>query len=293
MKNGDELCQFLSSAVEQSSEGIGIADLNHKIIYVNSAWAEMHGYDSPEELIGKSISIFHNQEQMEKAVKPFIQVVYAKGQNSGEMDHIRKDGMPFPTKMTTTLLKNTQGKPTAILGIALDITESKKAAEELRQHRDHLEELVEKRTSELEQKTIHLEESNIALKILLKQREQDKKEIEDNLLNNVEKLVIPYLEKIKTKMTGLEEKAYLEIIESNLKEIIAPFARSLSNSLSKLTPAEIRIADLIRHGKTTEEIAILLKLSPTTISSHRQHIRKKLSLTNKKMNLRSILETNL
>jgi len=283
---------LLYSAVEQSSEGIGIADLNHKIMYANSAWAEMHGYNSPEELIGKSINIFHNQDQIEKAVKPFIQIVYEKGQNSGEMDHIRKDGTPFPTKMTTTLLKNTRGKPIAILGIALDITERKNAEAELRQHRDHLEELVEKRTSELEQKTIHLEESNIALKVLLKQREQDKKEIEGNLLNNIEKLVIPYLEKIKTKMAGLEEKAYVEIVESNLKEIISPFACGLSNSLSKLTPAEIRIADLIRHGKTTEEIATLLKLSPTTISSHRQNIRKKLSLTNKKMNLRSILEIN-
>jgi DNA-binding CsgD family transcriptional regulator len=143
----------------------------------------------------------------------------------------------------------------------------------------------------LEQSTFSLNEYNIALKVLLHQGEKDRKVIEDKMLHNVEKLIFPYLDKLKARMSEFEDKAYVEIIESNLKEIISPFGRGLSNSLAKLTPAEIQIADLIKHGKTTEEIAILLKLSPTTIATHRQNIRKKLVLTNKKMNLRAILAT--
>jgi len=130
------------------------------------------------------------------------------------------------------------------------------------------------------------------LKVLLQQREEDKKETEEKILHNVEKLVLPYLEELKTRMSESEEYAYVEIIELNLKEIILPFSLSLSGDLSKLTPAEIQIADLIRKGKTTKDIAKLLKLSPTTIATHRQNIRKKLALTNQKINLRTILATN-
>jgi len=52
MKKVDGWHQFLSSAVEQSSEGIAIADLAGKLMYVNPAWAHMHGYNAGEELIG-------------------------------------------------------------------------------------------------------------------------------------------------------------------------------------------------------------------------------------------------
>ena len=136
MKKGDGWNQFLSSAVEQSFEGIAIADLDYKLMYVNPAWAEMHGYDSGEELVGKSINIFHNQQQVDMLVKPFIQVVRENGKNRGEMEHIRKDCTPFPTIMTTTLLKDAQGRPLAILGIARDITKSKQAEKEIKHSKE-------------------------------------------------------------------------------------------------------------------------------------------------------------
>ena len=121
----DEWNQFLSSAVDQSFESIAIADLDHKLIYVNPAWAKMHGWDSGEELIGKSIKIFHNRQQMEEEVKPFIRVVNEKGANKGEVGHVRKDGSLFPAMMTTTLLRDAQKIPVAILSIVQDITERK------------------------------------------------------------------------------------------------------------------------------------------------------------------------
>ena len=74
MKQGNKWLQFLSSAVDQSFDGIAIADLDYKLMYVNSSWVNMHGYDSPEELIGQFIEIFHNREQIEEDVKPFFQI---------------------------------------------------------------------------------------------------------------------------------------------------------------------------------------------------------------------------
>ena len=124
----------------------------------------------------------------------------------------------------------------------------------------------------------------------MKQREQDKKEIEEKVLLNVEKLILPYLEKLKARSTQFAENAFVEIVESNLKEIISPFSHSLSRNLQKLTRAEMQVADLVRQGKTTKEIAELLGLSPATVATHRQKIRKKLALTNKKINLQANLQ---
>ena len=133
-------------------------------------------------------------------------------------------------------------------------------------------------------------ESSIALKVLIKQREKDKEELEKNILFNVNKLVIPYLDKLKTIASDNKQKEYLEVIESNMNNIISPFAPGMEASLSKLSPAEIMIADYIRNGKTTKEIAGILNLSPTTIAAHRQNIRKKLALTNKGKNLQTALQ---
>jgi PAS domain S-box-containing protein len=179
-----------------------------------------------------------------------------------------------------------------LLVVIHDITELKQAENELRHYHIHLEELVSDRTYELKQQKKHLEEANVTLKVLLEQREKDKKEIEKNIFSNVEKLVFPYLDKAKGVISDSGVKIYLDIIESNLKEITAQFAHDLLGQHSKLTPTEIQVADLIRKGKSTKEIAQFLNLSLATIATHRQNIRKKLELTDKKMNLRTALTPN-
>jgi PAS domain S-box-containing protein len=150
-KQAEENIRFLSSMVEQSSEGMAIANLGGVLLFVNQAWARMHGYESTDKLIGKHLSIFHNQEQLEKEVKPFNDKVMKSGSHMGEVGHICNDGTPFPTLMTTTLLKDEQEKPFAFAGIAKDITDRKRVEEELAKHRYHLEELVTERTRELEE----------------------------------------------------------------------------------------------------------------------------------------------
>lgn len=162
--------------------------------------------------------------------------------------------------------------------ITSDNTERKLAEKELRRHQNHLEELVEERT-------FALEEANTTLEVLLKKREKDKNQLEEDMLFNVRELVMPYLEKIKTGRLDERQNIYFNILESNLNDIISPFVRSLSSKYLKLTPSEIRTSNLIRQGKTTKEIAELLRLSYKTIETHRRNIRKKIGLTNKKTNL--------
>ena len=100
---------------------------------------------------------------------------------------------------------------------------------------------------------------------------------------------MPYFEKIKKTKLDEQQKAILGIMESNLNEITSPFARKMSQIYLNLTPVEIKVANLIRHGSNSKEISEIMNLSPRTIYNHRKNIRKKLGLENRKTNLRSHL----
>jgi DNA-binding NarL/FixJ family response regulator len=84
---------------------------------------------------------------------------------------------------------------------------------------------------------------------------------------------------------------YLTILESHMREIISPFTKRLSDKYLGLTPLEVQVAGLIKEGKTTKEIAESLVVSVNTVSAHRFHIRKKLGLNYRKVNLRVYLKS--
>jgi DNA-binding NarL/FixJ family response regulator len=173
---------------------------------------------------------------------------------------------------------------------AIEIALHKKNMErKLQDAHDLLEQRVEERTQELQMKSENLEEMNTALKVLLKKREEDKLELEEKVTYNIKEMVQPFLEKLGRTRLDDRQRTFLEILESNLDDIVSPFARKLSTRYLNLTPSEIQIANLVKQGKTTKEIAELLSLSTRTIESHRDSIRKKLGIKNQKANLRTHL----
>ena len=130
LKQAEEEMKKFSAAVEQSIDGIAIGDLEPKLAYVNDAFAQMHGY-SPEEMIGMKVVDLHNEEQMD-AFNRGIHQIKTRGGWIGEIEHIRKDGTPFATYMSVSLLKDNEGKPAWILAVSRDITEVKRREEELK-----------------------------------------------------------------------------------------------------------------------------------------------------------------
>ena len=528
-KQAEEEMKKFSAAIEQSIDGIAIGDLEPKLAYVNDAFAQMHGY-SPEEMIGMKVVDLHNEEQMD-AFNRGIHQIKTRGGWIGEIEDIRKDGTPFPTCMSVSLLKDNEGKPAWILAVArdvtevkrreeklkfraefssrllnnspnpiiginpdtsisyvnpalesltgfsseeligtkapypfwrkgmvkqiqkdleaamrkgaksleepfqkkngehfwvditslpiihegkidyylanwVDITERKRAEEALREseekyrtliemahdaiiigkgnyldcnkasldlfgcstqeqiyaktpfdfspptqpdgsdskersieivekalagepqrfywrhrkvdgtpvetevslsrielrgdfmllgiirditERKRAEEVLREREAALEARTNELEGVNSALRILLKQREEDKRELEEKMLLNIKELVVPYAEKLKKTSLDKQQIGYLNTLESNLNDITTPLVHKLSSKFLGLTPAQIQTAHLIKDGKTTKEIAGLLNVSPLTIESRRKDIRTKLGIKNRKASLRSHL----
>jgi len=133
--------RHLAMIVEQAGEGIALSDLDGILQYINTAWARMHGYETAKELVGKHLSIFHTDEQMQTDVIPFNELAIQAGYHTGEVRHTRKDGTTFPTEMITTIFKDEKGKPAGFIGFATDITERKRAEQTLKE-KQRLNELL-------------------------------------------------------------------------------------------------------------------------------------------------------
>jgi PAS domain S-box-containing protein len=233
-----------------------------------------------------------------------------------EMEREASDGEKITVEVNLTAIYE-HGAAVAFLGVARDVTDRKRAEEALKRVHEELEMRVRERTAELlkakevlenevkerkvaerglkksekalKRKTKNLEEANAALKVLLKRRQEDKTELEEKVVSNVKELVEPYLRKAQRTRLTERQKAYLSILESNLKEIVSPFSRSLSAKFMNLTPSEIQIANLVKHGISTKDVSGMLCLSTKTVEFHRHNIREKIGIKNTKANLRSYL----
>lgn len=161
-----------------------------------------------------------------------------------------------------------------------DITEQKR-----------IEAALMAREQEVQKKSRNLEEMNAALKVLLNQRQEDRRELEEKVLANVNELILPNLTKLKAGRLAPRDLALLNIIESNIVEIVSPFSNRLQAQHLNLTQREMQIANFIREGKSTKEIAELLDICTGAVSFHRDNLRKKLGLNNKNINLKSHLDS--
>jgi len=129
-----ERVRLLSSVVKQSSEGIAVADMDGHLLFVNEAFARIHGY-AAHELIGKHLRVFHVEEQM-PAVERANRILRETGEFSGEIWHVRRDGQVFPTLMHNSLLRDESGNPVGMIGTIRDITELKRVENQVRAERD-------------------------------------------------------------------------------------------------------------------------------------------------------------
>ncbi len=124
-----ELRKFRTIA-DQANYGSAIASLEGKLLYINEAFAGMHGYDA-DEVIGKSLTIFHNHDQLPK-IQELLQELRITGSFSArEVWHLRKDGSIFPTLMNASIVFDEANIPLFLSATAIDITELNQKEEAL------------------------------------------------------------------------------------------------------------------------------------------------------------------
>lgn len=304
-KRAVERLRLLSAAVEQSSEGVVLTDMDGQILFVNNAFAQMHKH-GPEKLIGKNHSVLHTKEQM-PSVKKALKEVKDKGVFSGELWQKRRDGGLFPALLHSSLLRDDDGDAVGIIGAIRDITEIKESQQALEESRRKLEAYsvsleikVKDRTQDLEESrkelkrySESLEKTNDALKIIIQGIEEQKKEVEKKIAHNLNLTVKPIIDQLKSQELPDTAGFLLKSLEYNLGNMFASFGFNLIKDGHLLTPKEIRICEMIRSGLSSKQMAKVMGISPQTILVHRKNIRKKLGLAKTKQNLSSFLKTNL
>ena len=266
---------------ELSPEAIVLLNKSGTVLDVNNRSQKWLGC-SREAIVGKRFWDFPFLSDGDKAKmqKKFSQRMAGKDVPPYEIGFNGNSGAQRIGRIVATAIQDAKGEFIQDLIMISDITDRIQAEGELQD-----------RESELKIRTRDLEEANAALRVLLKKRENDKTDLEERVLVNVKELIKPYLQKLKQTRLSSRQQAYLKVLEENLKEIVSPFYRTLSATYSLLTPKEMQVADLVRQGRTTKEIARLTNSTPRAVEFHRNNIRKKLGLTNRKTNLRSYLLT--
>lgn len=253
-------------------------DLAGNITFFNNSTLTMLGYDR-SELLGMNYRSYVSSDT-DVELYDIFNGIYKTGNPAEIFGYpvLRKDGTVRFREMSASLRRDYADRPIGFRCLARDVTKRKLAEDALKQ-----------RDGELEIKSRSLAESNTALKVLLKQREEDRVELERNVLSNVREIVIPYIEELKKSLLNLGQAAMVETLEANLLNIVSPFLRNLTLTQFNLTAREFRVANLVKEGRTTKEISDMLNISSGAVNFHRNGIRKKLNLNAKKINLRSYL----
>jgi DNA-binding NarL/FixJ family response regulator len=262
----------MSALINASSDAAQLLDPKGKIITANKVSAKR--LKAPlGEIMGKCVYDFLPPEIAKK--------------RKGKVAQVIKTGKPsrFEDRMGRLVLQNTmypvvnaKGKVVQLAVYSRDVSPEKKNIANLK-----------KREKELKYRTRSLEEANTAFSILLRRREEDRTHFESSVVSNMSTLVKPYIEKLKSTPLDAIQTNHLHVIETNLEQIVSPFVRDIGSRVLELTPMEIRVATLVKEGKSNIEIAEQLSVSKNTILTHRFNLRRKLGIKNKKINLRAYL----
>lgn len=271
----NEFSKFFEFIFNNIKEGISILDTNLNIIGINNVL--MSWYTTKKSFIGeKCYKIYHNRNKPCNNC-PTLKAISSKKTMVG-LIHYSEPNSEGWHEIYSFPLYNEDQKIIAIIEYVDDITKRekyKKVADDLKKR--------------LRFQSQTLSDQEIALKVLLNQSKKTEKSISDNIIFNIYNQIKPIIENLLKKIKDKEVLKLIRLLETALYTITSPFIKNISAATYNFTPSEVKVANLVRIGKTNKEIAGILCVSEKTICFHRINIRKKLNLSNGKVNLQTYL----
>jgi PAS domain S-box-containing protein len=260
LKESEKTLRALFDAI---TEVVLLMDADRTVLALNQTLARTIGKDS-RQIVGTRIDDYFDGEAMAVRRKYTDSVV-----RTGKPVQFESERAGRHFEHSVYPVFGDGGRVTRLAAFARDVTARKRAQQEL------------------EAKSRYLEEMNTALKVLLDRRELDRRELEQKVLLNVRKLILPVLHRLRDFRLPDDVRVYLDLLETGAKEITSPFLKGLEPY--ELTPRELEIVSLVREGKSAKEIAVVLNVCKETVDIYKHHIRKKLGINRAKTNLRSHL----
>jgi PAS domain S-box-containing protein len=135
--------------VEASGEGMGWADVDSKVRYLNPALCRMLDEKHAENGYGKPVLRYYSAETQRRLEEEIFPAVLRDGIWTGELTLHSVAGKRVPTANSLFVLRDAEGNPSSFGNVVTDLTDRKRTEDELRRHRDNLEELVAQRTVDL------------------------------------------------------------------------------------------------------------------------------------------------
>jgi PAS domain S-box-containing protein len=285
-----EQCLRVAAAAFETQEAILITDADKTILRSNKAFSRITGY-SAKEIVGQTPSFFQCDVQDESFAESLWTAMVRDGYWQGEACERRKNGEVFPVSLSITQVLGAKGRISHYVICFSDISVQKEAEKVLLNKKASLEKQIKIMHSDLGKANKETSEIHTALQVMLKQQQAELSKAQFSLSQEAERTVLPFLKKLKEHTRDKNEIRLIGILEVNLKHLLESYgvSESLPAAYMKLTPVEIQVASMIRQAMPTKVIASMLKLSPGTVNIHRKHIRKKLGLNSRSLNLTGYL----
>lgn len=271
--------KYLRDFFDHAPIGFHVFGPDRKIVDINQAELDMIGY-AYAEVVGKKTW----NDLIIPEEKPLFEQHWENLCRQGKALNlyytlIHKDGHHIRVLLNATAHLDRSGNIINTRGSVVDITEKEQA-----------EKAIRASALELGRQKQALEQKNLALREILAHIEIEKNQIKDDVMMNVEKMILPSLNKLRRKGTALDRKN-IDLLEYNLRQLTAGFGRAVGDQRWRLSPKEIEICDMIKNGLSTKEMSDMLNASRRTIENHRNRIRKKLEISQKNINLTAYLQS--
>lgn len=269
----------IGQILDTITTAIRVIDLEYNMVRFNQPFAELCGHSRASILGSKCYDVFPGEHCQTESCP--LRLITGCGKTTVEQEIVKQkaDGSRVDCRLTACPHLDGDGRPLGIIEEFVDITTYRRIEEELR---------LANQTIRVESNAV--ETKNIALKELLNQIEQEKRQLAAQVQRNVDRVILPLVHSLKDNAGPLDTKR-ISLIESQLDELVDPFISVLERRFSNLSPRETQICNLIKQSLSSKEIACLLHTSEGTVEQQRKKIRRKLGLTKTNTNLTTFLKT--